>query len=70
MPARNAIVLRTDQAADDRRDTEGGEVVARDEQAAASELRPSYATFAPKFACAASRRPSSSSARDPGTTGN
>ena len=34
MPARNAIVLRTEQAADFRRHTEGGEVVARDEKPA------------------------------------
>ena len=34
MPARNAIVLRTEQAADRRRDTEGGEVVPGDEKPA------------------------------------
>ena len=34
MPARNAIVLGTDQAADGRPDTESGEVVAGDEQPA------------------------------------
>jgi hypothetical protein len=33
MPARNAIVLRAEQAANRGRDTEGGEVVARDEEA-------------------------------------
>ena len=49
MPARNAIVLRTEQAAEAGVTPRAG---SRPETSSppASELRPSYATFAPKLA--------------------
>ena len=70
MPARNAIVLRTDQAADGRRDTEGGEVVARDEQPAGFRAP----TLVRDMHRSSRARPAGGrrlrAARDPGTTGN